>query len=100
MAYADLAKAWTRQDSVLLNQVAGACLSCAFDIVNEDAGTQNHSNRIAWTERVKRNPIQEAMNMVVHVCENATIAAALPTPTDSDVKFVVASYIDTYATGA
>jgi hypothetical protein len=100
MAYADLAKAWVGQNPALLDQIAGACLSCAVDILNEDAGAANHANRLIWAEKVKHNLLVEATRFLVHVCENATIAAALPNAVDSDVKYVVASNLNTYATGS
>jgi len=100
MAYKELAQAWMGKDSALLDQIAGACISCSYDIDNEDAGTANHANRVAWSLKVKTNPYQEASKFLHAICSNATIAAALPNAVDSDVKYVVASNINTYATGA
>lgn len=99
MSYKALVKARIGEDKELLYQIAGACLSCATDIENEDVGTENHANRIVWADRVKVNPLVEARNFLIPVCENATIAAALPDAVDGDVKYVVASNINTYATG-
>jgi len=99
MAYIDLCRGWIGQDKDLVDQIAGACLSCAADIIAEDAGTANHANRIAWATTVRLNPQVEAQKFLAHVCDNPTIAAALPDAADTDVKFVVAGNINTYATG-
>jgi hypothetical protein len=99
MAYADLAKAWIGQNPALLDQIAGACLSCAVDVLNESGGTANHANRVIWANGVNENPYYRAKFFLVDVVSNSTIAAAIPDPVDADVKFVVASKIDTYATG-
>jgi hypothetical protein len=70
-----------------------------FDIQNESAGTTNHTNRIIWSNKVRLCPAVKALEFLKDVCENPTIAASITNPVDADIKFVVASKIDTYAKG-
>jgi len=100
MAYLELAKAWCRLDTNLQYQIAGACLSCTADILAEDVGTENHANRVIWANKVRVDPYTQSKAFLIDVCSNPTIAAALPTAADADVKFVVASFINTYANGS
>ena len=99
MAYKELARAYMGTNSDLIDQIAGACLSCVFDIQNENPATANHANRIIWCNQVRTAPAVKALQFLIPVCENATIAASMPNTVDSDIKFVVASNIDTFATG-
>lgn len=80
-------------------QIAGACMTAARDIEAEDPGTANHTNRLIWAAEVRDNPKSKAMEMLISVLDNATIAADVDNATDNDVQFVVNSLIDTYATG-
>jgi len=82
-----------------LDQLCGVLFNAARDIEAEDPGTANHANRIVWAASVKTNRKAMARAMIADVLENATIAADVSSATDSDVAFVVASLIDTYATG-
>ncbi|MHC4395613.1 MAG: hypothetical protein ACYS1A_08150 [Planctomycetota bacterium] len=80
-------------------QVAGAQMTAAKDIENEDPGTTNHANRLIWAGQVDVNVKEKTREMLVDVLKNATIAADVANALDSDVQFVVNSLIDTYATG-
>lgn len=80
-------------------QVAGACMTAARDIENEDPGTVNHVNRLLWMAKVDENAKLIAREMLVDVLKNPTIAANVDGALDTDVQFVVNSLIDTYATG-
>ena len=99
MALTDVYDAGYDKSSDVRKQVAGACFVAAMDIEAEDPGTANHANRIIWAAQAKANPKGKAAEMIFEVIANATIRAALPTPVDGDVQFVVNSLIDTYATG-
>ena len=91
--------AYAGQSDDVTYQVAGACLKAAQDIQAEDAGTENHANRLLWAAAVEANPKAIARSMVGRVLENATIAADVDNATDSDMQFVVNSLIDEFATG-
>jgi hypothetical protein len=68
----------------------------ASDIATEDPATADHSQRVAWARRVFSDPVEWAEKTVWIVMQNATIAAAPTTATDSDVQFVVNSNIATF----
>lgn len=99
MALQDLVDAYLNKNDVFTRQVAGACLSAARDIENEDAETTNHTNRMVWVGQVLDNPLVKAKELLRDVTANVTVAAALPTAVDGDVQFVVNGLINTYATG-
>ena len=99
MALIDVYDAKYDDDGDFRKQVAGACFVAAMDVLAEDPGTENHANRLIWAASAKDNPKGAATAMLSDIITNATIRAALPTPVDSDVQFVVNSFVDTYATG-
>ncbi len=84
----------------ILDQIAGACWRAAGDVENEDPGTDNHANRLVWAAEVRHNRKNKALEMLDDVLKNAAIATDVDAATDNDVLFVVASLIDTFATGA
>lgn len=77
-----------------------AARSCAEDIVNEAANTPNHAARVVWAGKVRlRQTNLNRETLAYHVLQNATIAAATGdaganTSSDGDIKFQVASIID------
>ena len=91
--------AFTGQLDDFTYQVAGACLKAAQDIQNEDPGTNNHVNRIAWASAVEANSKAVARDMGGRVLDNATVAADVENATDNDIQFVVNSLVDEFATG-
>lgn len=91
-----------------LDQLAGALLAAAVQVVNESAGQPNHANRVLFANLILLNPQSAAVTMAPALMTNATLAGqagnvpgASGTPfSDSDVDFVVASLYDVYATQA
>ena len=77
--------------------VAGACMTAAIDITNEDAGTSNHADRLAWAVKVRDNAKGMAKSMLVDVVRDATIAADVDAATDAQVQSAVNSLVDQYA---
>lgn len=98
MALKELYQAYVGE-SDFWKQVAGACMTAARDIENEDPGTVNHANRLLWMAEVDGNAKGAAREMLVEVLKNPTIAADVDGALDTDVQFVVNSLIDTYAAG-
>lgn len=96
MALKELYEAFVGEND-FWKQVAGAVMTAARDIQNEDAGTENHADRIIWASAALANPKATAKLMLVDVLRNATIAADISGATDSDVQYVVNSLINTYA---
>jgi len=102
MAYADLYNTLVADvgNHILWRQAFVAALKSAADIRNEDAGTDNHANRMVWAQSVEQDPKAMVMEMRYRIMENATIQAAPTEATDNDVQFVVSSLIDDFATGS
>lgn len=87
----------------LLNRTISAVLNAANAIVNEDPGTANHANRLAWAQAAlaSRDGLTAATDeMFVGVCSNATIQMTGNDATDNDIQFVVNSLVNSYATGS
>ena len=103
MALVDIYACWLGETGTLRKKFVGACLKAAYDISNEDPGTANHVNRIAWADVVlsgTRDEVeQKAIEMLRYgVASNATIQAAGDAATDNDVQYVVNSQINILAT--
>lgn len=87
----------------LMNRTISAVLNAANAVVNEDPGTANHANRLAWSQAAlaSRDGLSAAADeMFVGLCSNATIQSTGNDATDNDIQFVVNSLIDSYATGS
>jgi len=76
-----------------------AVAKAAYDILNEDAGTANHANRVIWANQTLADAKSKAEQMMWGLVTNATIAAAGDAATDNDIQFVVNSYINSFAQG-
>lgn len=77
-----------------------AVVTAATNVLNEDAGTANHANRILWAQWALKNSKQATEQMLWGVVGNATIVADGDSASDADVQFVVNSYIDSFADGS
>ena len=98
----EIAAMYSRVNDALFQQVLGACVKGAWNIRNEDAGTANHANRLAWAAAIladKTMGRDKALEIYGLVLSNAAIQADPDNATDNDVEFVVNSFIDTVATG-
>lgn len=88
----------------LRNRVMAQCLISANYILNEDPGTANHANRLAWAQAALQstNTLRAASDkMYTGVCTNPTIQGSGNDASDNDIAYVVASLIDTvYAAGS
>ena len=85
-------------DATLKTRTAVACMKAAADVINEDPGTSAHAARLAWAEVAFADPIKAAQEAMWSVVSNATIAANGEKNTqDSDIQFVVNSYVNTLA---
>ena len=102
MAYVDEYALFVDTTNDLHKKVARAVDVAARAVVNEDPGTANHSIRIVWAKWMRADPdrvVGEAHRAMLHVLDNATVAAAGNTATDNDVQFVVNGLVDTLAIG-
>lgn len=69
----------------------------AYNVLNEDAGTANHANRMLWANTVLNDPIIMMGLEMTLVVQNATIQASGDDCTDNDLQFVVNGLVDVYA---
>ena len=84
------------------SRVGAQALAAALDVVSEDSGTANHTERLAWALRVIADPDGYGVTMAPAVADNDTIANGYATSgeagvTDNDIAFQFASIIDAYA---
>lgn len=102
MAYVDEYALFADTTNDLHKKVARAIDKAARDVINEDAQTENHSNRIVWAAWMRASPsrvIGEANRAMLHVLDNATVAAAGNAATDNDVQFVVNGLVNQLSKG-
>jgi hypothetical protein len=84
----------------LQQQIEVAVIHACSDVKNEDAGTPDHVNRLAWAEWANKNSTVAVAPFKWPVAMNPTIAGAVEidpsggTVTDNDVQFVVNSNLD------
>lgn len=96
------------RNDLVLDQLAGALIAAAVNVVNEGPTTPNHANRVYWANVILSNPRNAAAIMAPGLLTNPTIASqagntagASGTPfSDSDIDYVVASLFDAYANRA
>lgn len=104
MALADIYNCWAGQSGLLKAKFLGACLVASYAILNEDAGTANHANRLAWANAILTGTVADVeakamQHLRYAIASNATLQAAGEAATDNDVQFIVNSQINTFATG-
>jgi hypothetical protein len=104
VALVDIYNCWSGQSGLLKAKFIAACLKAAYAIVNEDAGTTNHANRLTWANAILDGTVGEveaaAMKHLRYaIASNATLQSAGDEATDNDVEYVVNSQINTFATG-
>ena len=95
MAYTDIYDQAVAAATSLKKKTAVALHKAAVDIINEDAGTALHTDRLTLANRIVSDPVAWADKVIWKVMENATIAADPAAATDSDVQFVTNSMINT-----
>jgi hypothetical protein len=84
-------------DSKLRTRTQIAVCLAANDVINEDSGTANHTNRIMWANDTLANP-ERMMNLEMSlVVQNPTIQAEGDNAADSDIQYVVNGLVDPYA---
>lgn len=75
-------------------RVSAAISVAANDIMNEDAGTTNHTERLVWAKASIKDPETVAEQMLWLVVQNPTIQTNGLSSSDNDIQFVVNSYVD------
>lgn len=77
----------------------------AINVLNEDAGTPNHAERVSWANQIMQQPAGQAGILLNFVLTNATVSGAAGNPpgdsgtpvSDSDMDYVIASLFDRFA---
>lgn len=83
--------------SLLRNKVAAAVAKAAMDVLNEDAGTTNHTARVVWAKDALINAEAVGTRMMWGVLGNATIQASGDASSDNDIQYVVNGLINVFA---
>ncbi len=87
-------------------QVTGALIAAATNVINEAATTVNHQNRVAWANAIIASPTQQMQFFLPGMLTNPTVAGNAGAATltasgtvvlDTDCDYVVASLYDKYA---
>lgn len=105
MSLVSIYNCWAGQGGLLKAKFIGACLTSAYAVLNEAGGTTNHANRLIWANTILSGTVAQvedkAMQMLRYaIASNSTLQSAGEAATDNDVLYIVASQIDTFATGA
>jgi hypothetical protein len=82
-----------------------ACLKLARIVIDEDPGTDNHADRLAWANQVAAGDegvvIEKARQMTRYsLAMNTTLQASGNATSDSDIEWMVSTYLDAIVTGA
>jgi hypothetical protein len=83
-----------------LEKIEVAAIHAASDIKNEDPGTPDHANRLAWANYVNKSSPVVVSSFAWPCAMNPTISAAIAadpsglTVSDNDVQFVVNGNLD------
>jgi hypothetical protein len=93
---------WVTRSGPQFERWLGGCLKSAYDVLNEDPGTTNHANRLAWANVILAGDEAAAKDKVVAmmkyaIASNATIQTNPIDCTDNDILFVVASQLNILA---
>ncbi len=88
-------------NQVITNKVVAATWKAAYDILNEDAGTANHDNRVLWAKAIiAEEPGSATMSKLLRmVVQNATVQSSGAASTDNDIQYVVNGLINHFADG-
>ena len=81
----------------LRQRFQAARIKSAWYVANEDPGTANHANRLAWANKIFSDYDADLDYEYRWLCSNATIQAAGVAATDTDVEYVVAVFLDQWA---
>jgi predicted RNase H-like nuclease len=72
-------------------------IKAAWFVVNEDPATQHHLLRKAWANKIIANYEADLDMEYRWLCSNATIQANPDAATDSDIDYVVATFLNQWA---
>lgn len=84
-------------NQALRDRTKAAMLKAAFDVLNEDAGTNNHANRVALAAQAFQAVDTYVDAFMASVANNATVQSAGGAATDNDLQYIVNSNWDAVA---
>lgn len=86
----------------LFNRFVGAVAKLAAQIVAEDAGTANHSNRLTWANEVFGGEAESKATELLQygIASNATLQSVMEAATDNDIDYIVAQSVNVFSTGS
>ena len=82
----------------LRQRFAAGRIKSAWYIVNEDAQTPLHAERLAWANKIIETYEADLDIEYRWLCSNVTIQASPEAATDSDIEYVIAVFINQWAT--
>jgi hypothetical protein len=99
---ADIGNFWATRAGAQYERWLGACLKAAYDVLNEDPGTENHADRLTWANVILGgDDAATAAKVYAHmkyaIASNATIQGNPDGASDNDIQFVVNSQLNTLA---
>jgi hypothetical protein len=80
-----------------LERFIAARAKASWDVLNEDAGTNNHANRLAWAKATLDDTTARKSKEYMRFLSNATIQNNGTASTDGDIQFVVNGMLDGWA---
>jgi len=87
------------KDADLRNRVYGSLVKAAGDILNEDAETASHAERVKLALSIIADPGEGSVpaEFTRLAASNVTVQASAPNYVDNDLDFVVASFLTAVA---
>lgn len=88
-------------DPSLTSKCNAACLVAAAAIINEDAGTANHANRLLWAKKVFQDPVGQGTLMLraVLALNSTATTAQITGAADATIQSAVNTAVNVVATG-
>jgi hypothetical protein len=74
-----------------------ARVKASWDVLNEDGGTTNHTNRLAWAKATLDDPTARKSKEYLRFLSNATIQTSGVSSSDGDIQYVVNGMLDGWA---
>lgn len=81
----------------LYQRFLAARVEACWNVLNEDPGTTNHADRLAWSESILDDYEDHAQREWTRFLSNTTIQTSGSASTDNDIQFVVNSMLNDWA---
>lgn len=86
-------------NSALVDRITVAVIVAAGKIREEDVGTANHAERLAWAKSAFASPTTQSKQMLMALlaANRAVIVSAITGVTDEDLQTLVDDAVNTFA---